>query len=62
MNINYFYLTIQMTACLSWNSFVTEDDKVLVRYTVASSGLLTTSITKELLLQESESIISLVEI
>ena len=25
MNTNYFYLTNQMNASLSWNSFVTED-------------------------------------
>ena len=59
MNIDYFYLTNQMTANLSWNSFVTEDNKLLCN-TVASSWLFITSITKELLLQESESIISLI--
>ena len=35
MNINYFYFTNQMTASLSLNSFVTEDNKVL-HNTVAS--------------------------
>ena len=50
-----------MTAPLYWDSFVTEDDKVLCN-TVASSWLFITLITKELLLQESKRIISLVEI
>ena len=53
MNIDYFYLTNQMTASLSCNSFVTEDNQKL-RNTVALSWLFITSITKELLLQESE--------
>ena len=61
MNIDYFYLTNQMTASLSCNSFVTEDNQKL-HNTVALSWLFITSITKELLLQESESVISLAEI
>ena len=60
MNINYFYLTNQITASLLWNFFVTEDNKVL-RNTVALFWLFITSITKVLLLQESESGVSLVE-
>ena len=50
-----------MTAPLYEDSFVTEDDKVL-RDTAASSWLFITSITKEVHLQESKRIISLVEI
>ena len=47
-----------MTAYLSWNSFVTENNKMLHK-TVALSWLFITSITKESLLQEPESVISL---
>ena len=50
-----------MTASLLWNSFVTEDNKML-HNTVALSWLFITSITKELLLQVTESVILLVKI
>ena len=61
INIDYFYLTNQMTASLSWNSFVTEDNKQLCN-TVASSWLFITSVTKELHLQESEIFINFINI
>ena len=34
MNINYFYLTNQMTASLSWNSFVTEGNQLVIYYSL----------------------------
>ena len=56
-----FYFTDQMTASFSWTSFVTKDRKVL-RNIGTSSCLLIYSIIKELLVQESESVIHLIEI